>query len=124
MADTFVFPSGSYDFVAGHEAGVGPCFSCSLFSPVFEFDSQEAAEATAMAALAAIMDEENFDAESRQCSGEIERIWNGPQATAASGESGKAECPREPLSRRIAEPMSRRAFLRGGVFTEPGDRKR
>ena len=32
------FPSGSYSFIAGELAGVGPIESCSLFSPMEQFD--------------------------------------------------------------------------------------
>ncbi len=118
-ARTFVFPSGSYDFVAGHEEGVGHYYSCSLFSPVFEFESQEAAERTAEAALAAIMDEENFDAASQRREREVEAIWKGETPPAEEG----SEQAKKPLQQRLAEPMSRRAFLRGGVFSERRDRE-
>ena len=116
---TFVFPSGSYDFVAGHEEGIGHYYSCSLFSPVFEFESQEAAEQTAEAALAAIMDEENFDAASQRREREIEAIWNGE----APPEQERSEQAKKPLQQRLAEPMSRRAFLRGGIFSDHPDRE-
>ena len=118
-ARIFVFPSGSYDFVAGHEEGIGHYYSCSLFSPVFEFESQEAAERTAEAALAAIMDEENFDAASQRREREIEAIWKGETPPAEEG----SEQAKKPLQQRLAEPMSRRAFLRGGVFSDRPDRE-
>ena len=118
-ARTFVFPSGSYDFVAGHEEGIGHYYSCSLFSPVFEFESQEAAERTAEAALAAIMDEENFDAASQRREREIEAIWKGEAPPAEE----RSEQAKKPLQQRLAEPMSRRAFLRGGVFSDRPDRE-
>lgn len=38
-------------FMVANEAGIGPYQMCSLFSPVFEFESQEAARATALEVL-------------------------------------------------------------------------
>jgi [NiFe] hydrogenase assembly HybE family chaperone len=42
-----VFPSGSYTFIAGQLAGIGPLESCSLFSPMDEFDDPEVAQQVA-----------------------------------------------------------------------------
>ena len=116
----FVFPSGSYEFVAGYEVPVGWYHSCSLFSPVFEFEDQAAAEATAVAALEALFDEENLDEGSRARAAEIERVWRGEQAPSAEpGESTEVleETPSKSLTERLEEPVSRRDFLRGGAFT-------
>lgn len=49
------FPSGDYVFVHGNDVGFGPYQVCSLFSPALEFDSMEAACATAVAALLALL---------------------------------------------------------------------
>lgn len=48
-------PSGDYAFVEAGDVGFGPFQSCSLFSPVLEFDSQAAACETALAALLALL---------------------------------------------------------------------
>jgi [NiFe] hydrogenase assembly HybE family chaperone len=40
-----------FEFIAAHENGVGRYDACSLFSPVFEFQSQQAAVDTARAVL-------------------------------------------------------------------------
>lgn len=50
------FPSGLFEFIRGGEEGIGPYQMCSLFSPVLQFDNQEAALAAAGAALAALFD--------------------------------------------------------------------
>jgi [NiFe] hydrogenase assembly HybE family chaperone len=50
------FPAGVFEFTAGAEEGLGPYQTCSLFSPVLEFESQEAALLTAEGALGAILD--------------------------------------------------------------------
>ena len=46
-------PAGSYEFVVASEPGIGRYQTCSLFSPMFEFSDQQAALATAEAALSA-----------------------------------------------------------------------
>jgi len=40
-----------FDCIGAHEPGFGPWEACSLFSPVFEFDDEAAALATAQAVL-------------------------------------------------------------------------
>jgi len=50
------FPAGSFEFICASEDGIGPYRMCSLFSPVLEFENQEAAVATAQACLSALFD--------------------------------------------------------------------
>ncbi len=50
------FPAGAFEFIRASEDGIGPYQMCSLFSPVLEFESQEAALATADASLRALFD--------------------------------------------------------------------
>ncbi len=54
------FPAGTFEFICGGEEELGPYRMCSLFSPVLQFENQEAALATAEGALAALFDE-NLD---------------------------------------------------------------
>ena len=49
---------GRYEFVAGHIDGIGTILNCSLFSPMFEFEEQEAAIEAANAAMVALLDPE------------------------------------------------------------------
>ncbi|HET9822572.1 MAG TPA: [NiFe]-hydrogenase assembly chaperone HybE [Burkholderiaceae bacterium] len=44
----------SFDFIGAHEPDFGAYEACSLFSPMFEFADQSAAEATAREVLAAL----------------------------------------------------------------------
>lgn len=122
-----LFPSGSYDFVAGFEEEIGHYLSCSLFSPMFEFENQEAAELTANEALKAIMNEGNIDTSSQNPANEIEQIWSGklsPPKKTHNFDGSKIEpeveksAPRKKLSERLKEPTSRRDFLRGKAFRE------
>ena len=55
---TRALPSGSYEFVAGHIEGIGTILNCSLFSPMFEFEEQEAVIEAAKAAMGALLDPE------------------------------------------------------------------
>lgn len=50
-------PSGAYEAIRGHEEALGFYWAISLFSPMFEFATMEAAIATADAAMAEIMAE-------------------------------------------------------------------
>ena len=59
-------PSGQYEFIAGDEPGVGQYRMCSLFSPMFEFEDQAAAVATAESAIQELMTEEEPDEETSQ----------------------------------------------------------
>lgn len=52
------FPAGTFEFICGgSEDELGPYRMCSLFSPVLQFENQEAALAAGEAALAALFDE-------------------------------------------------------------------
>ncbi len=50
------FPAGMFEFICCGEDGLGPYRMCSLFSPVLQFENQEAALATGEAAIAALFD--------------------------------------------------------------------
>jgi [NiFe] hydrogenase assembly HybE family chaperone len=82
-------PSGAYEFVAGRIEGVGTIQSCSLFSPMFEFEEQEAVRLTAEAALAALLEPAEEDS-----------VPAAAEPPAPPAPSGPAE-------------MSRRHLLRG-----------
>ena len=88
---SYAFPAGVFDFIGGFEPAIGEFQSCSLFSPVFEFQQHEAARATAEAALEALFD-----------------------AGARAGAEGPGTAPEE----RAKPPptttsVSKRDFLRG-----------
>ncbi len=105
-------PSGTYEFIVGKEAQIGDYQMCSLFSPVFEFENQQAAIATAKAALESVMDEANRDDTSTRES-EIQKIWHGesqpqseqPEPVVTTHEDSP---PQATLKERIKKPISRR----------------
>jgi len=51
---TRALPAGEFEFVFGRLPNAGPVWTCSLFSPMAQFASHEAARETALAALAAL----------------------------------------------------------------------
>lgn len=53
-SQAWAFPSGEYEFYGHEEGSLGHYQQCSLFSPVLEFDSQDAAREAANAALGAL----------------------------------------------------------------------
>ena len=55
------FPAGRFSFILGEEEGLGRFQMCSLFSPVLEFEDQEAARLAAEAALSALLEGEGQD---------------------------------------------------------------
>jgi [NiFe] hydrogenase assembly HybE family chaperone len=115
------FPSGTYEFILGEEAGVGRYLMCSLFSPVFEFQNQEAAVVTAEAVLQSLMDETCRDEVSTR-EREIRTIWSGEDATtAAVAVAGDEIANRPSLEERIQKPISRRDVLRGAFL--PGGKE-
>jgi [NiFe] hydrogenase assembly HybE family chaperone len=57
------FPSGEYEFVAGHLDGVGFVEMCSLFSPMDEFTSQDEVLAVAVEAARALHEADEPGAE-------------------------------------------------------------
>ena len=52
------FPVGDFEFVVARESGLGLYASCSLYSPMFEFDCQAVAVTTAQAAWQFLFGEE------------------------------------------------------------------
>ena len=58
-------PAGEFEFVVGHIDGVGPVLTCSLFSPMDDFATHDAAQETALAAMAALFNKniDHLDAE-------------------------------------------------------------
>lgn len=54
-------PSGDYEFLVGEESGIGKYQACSLFSPVFEFDSHDTAVTVAEKSLESILRDKEKD---------------------------------------------------------------
>lgn len=102
-------PAGQIEFIVGHEDRLGSYLSCSLFSPMFEFQDQEAAIQTAQSALIEVL---NTDSASLDDDSGMRDIWEGrlPEPEAVE----KAQAP-------SAQDLNRRDFLRGAQPQNPVD---
>ena len=107
------FPSGPYELIVGDEEGIGRYQLCPLFSPMFEFASQEMAVAVAEEIMKGLLDEENRDRTSMR-EQEIARIWSGESEGEEREETESADPT--PLMER---PISRRKLLSGGFSRGP-----
>jgi [NiFe] hydrogenase assembly HybE family chaperone len=114
-----VFPSGHYEFMVGEEDGIGHYQMCSLFSPVFEFQTQDAAIATAEAVMDGLMDEANRDDVSTR-EAEILTIWSGEDAVTGVVVAEDQDENLPTLKERIEKPMGRRDMLRGAFLRREG----
>jgi [NiFe] hydrogenase assembly HybE family chaperone len=92
------FPAGRFDFIVGEEAGLGRYQMCSLFSPVLEFEDQEAARVAAKAALEAL-----FDADLDEERAKEKAVAEADGATAADA------------ARPSVSGVSRRGLLTGKI---------
>jgi [NiFe] hydrogenase assembly HybE family chaperone len=55
-----LFPDGEYSFLTQQDSEFGVYLTCSLFSPMFEFKTQEQARGTAEAVMQQLMQTKNF----------------------------------------------------------------
>jgi len=92
------FPAGVYEFIGAADAQVGEHQTCSLFSPVLEFEDQAAARLVAQLARQALLDGANAEVP------EYPKADLSPAAGAAAAPAG------EPGPKRA---VSKRDFLRG-----------
>lgn len=102
------FPAGRFEFIVGEEAELGRYQMCSLFSPVLEFESQEAARLAAEAALDAL-----FDASLDPASAPVAE--NAADGRTAPGVDKSADGRDAPPA-----PPSRRGFLTGRLTPREG----
>lgn len=110
---SIALPVGRVEFIVGYEDAFGHSLSCSLFSPVFEFEDQTAAEETALAALAEVLDPAGGDGDEEDEDADMREIWEGRLPEVAA----KAEPEPEPETPAQTKPkdVNRRDFLRGGT---------
>lgn len=108
---TLGLPAGQVEFILGYEEGYDWSLSCSLFSPVFEFESQSAALETAKAALTEALNEAvELDAPEQ----DMLDIWDGKLPEPESIEEIQEKLPAS-----SAKDMDRRTFLRGTTASSP-----
>jgi [NiFe] hydrogenase assembly HybE family chaperone len=88
-----LFPDGEYSFLTQQDSEFGVYLTCSLFSPMFEFKTQEQARGTAEAVMQQLMQTKKFKQAEENKEIEEQRIKD------------------EEILNKVS---SRRAFLRGG----------
>jgi len=88
-----LFPDGEYSFLTQLDEEFGVYLTCSLFSPMFEFKTQEQARGTAEAVMQQLMQTKKFKQAEENKEIEEQRIKD------------------EEILNKVS---SRRAFLRGG----------
>lgn len=98
-------PSGHYEFIWGCIEGLGYYQSCSLFSPMFEFESQQLAIETAEEVMKALFEAENHAPSERQIATKAEQSLsvNTVHEITEEQENNSEEPPQ----------LSRRGFLVG-----------
>ncbi len=129
---THCFPSGKYVFIVGFEAAIGYYQMCSLFSPMFEFADQDAAQQTATIALQELMNQENRainDINTQQ----IQQIWQGEAHQAADAEQIQSSPSQgqelqepefdqpvlaEQMDKKMNKSISRRQLLRRSLLLD------
>lgn len=114
---SLALPSGIYDFTASEDDSLGRYGICSLFSPMWEFESQTVAEEVALNALDFIMQEENQSVSERQLlKDEHQRRTDMLEQQASREAAAQAEAEAVAQSQADSdgcEAVSRRSFLRG-----------
>lgn len=90
-------PSGRYDFIRHWDPSLGGYLSCSLFSPMAEFEDQPAAVAVAEEVIRAVVDKDHVALTDRQR--ELSTKEEQENRTAPSG-SVRRSSPSEGVSRR------------------------
>lgn len=92
------FPSGKYEFMGLNEPALGTCQTCSLISPVIDFENQEDAVTVARQVMEALFVSAQVD----------------PKADADRKEMLKNAQPM--VEPGLNKPLSRRDFLRGAFL--------
>lgn len=100
------FPAGDYEFVGANDADVGEYQSCSLFSPLLEFDDHETARLVATLAREALFDPANAEVPEMP----VADLTPPAPAGNASETAGSGALAR--LQEGVAAPLSKRDFLR------------
>jgi len=103
------FPAGVYEFIGADDAVVGEHQTCSLFSPMLEFEDQAAARLVARLAREALFDAANAEAP---------EYPRANLAASAQGASTAAPDSGHP-AHAPAVAVSKRDFLRGRLGGAP-----
>lgn len=94
-------PRGPVDFIGAREEGIGAYETCSLFSPMHQFESQDAARAVAFETLSLL-------------------LQTGPDLRPPEPQR-RGSGPLAALQRNASRDYERRDVLRGAFLNDDGD---
>ncbi len=114
---SYTFEAGAFEFILGEEEDLGQYMSCSMFSPMFDFENHQAAVETAEAIVSGMFKIENKeelgsedlpnDDKAQEDIAEesmLETVVEGAQAIGSMAKES------------LEKPLSRRELLRGGFL--------
>ena len=118
----YTFEAGSFEFIVAEEPGLGHYKTCSMFSPMFEFENHEAAVITAEAIVPGLFKEENKEVlKPLSLDGmaldeaSAETVVEAPKSLPVVVLEG-VQVISEATKQNLDKPLSRRELLRGGFF--------
>ncbi|MBL8572232.1 MAG: [NiFe]-hydrogenase assembly chaperone HybE [Hyphomicrobiaceae bacterium] len=111
--DVVEFPSGRYEFIWADRLETGPYRACSLFSPVFDFNSQLSAIEVAQAVLVALFEGEHRDEGTRAA-----EIRSTRAAELAAAPRAETDADEDRPAIAIETVPTRRALLTGNLRKE------
>lgn len=107
-------PSGQYEFIFGWAEVLGGYCSCSLFSPMSEFESQEVAVETAQEVMKALFDGDNEAPTDRQRAQREQREQERSAHDVEPVVTEPVTVPESAEEKPTPEKLSRRGFLTAG----------
>lgn len=117
---TVALPAGRFEFIRGYEETVGGYWSCSLYSPMFEFEDHAAAVATAAAAMeelfgTVIAEDEDERGMAMMWRGEVPSPRRREEDVA--GEEAPLEAAQDAAAAAQALPAAKAEYSRRGLFS-------
>ncbi|MBE9397375.1 [NiFe]-hydrogenase assembly chaperone HybE [Pontibacterium sp. N1Y112] len=107
-------PSGQYEFIFGWAEAVGGYCSCSLFSPMSEFEAQDVAVETAQEVMKALFDGDNEAPTDRQRAQREQREQERSAQNVDPVTTEPVAVSESAKEKPTPEKLSRRGFLTAG----------
>ena len=118
----YVFDAGTFEFIVGEEEELGQYMSCSMFSPMFDFEDQKAAVETAEAIVVGMFKEENKEVLSDELSLVTDEIEEENLVSVTEGVLEGVQAVGAIAKQNLEKPLSRRELLRGGFLRSENNR--
>jgi len=111
----YAFEAGLFEFIVGEEEKLGKYMSCSMFSPMVDFSTHEAAIQTAEAIVTGMFKEENKEVLQSQSLTKDEVIEVNEASITETVLEG-AQMISQLAKKNMEKPLSRRDLLRGSFL--------